>query len=189
MFFSEELISEIIEKNDIVDIISQYMNLKKRGKNHIGLCPFHSEKTPSFSVSQDKQLFYCFGCSEGGNVSTFIQKIEKMTYPESLRFLAEKAGIEIGDDVSKEDLEKAKKKQNLLRINKEAARFFYKNLHVNTEAMQYLYSRGLSLETIKKFGLGFSQNSWDSFKRLVISRGLGEESASFAGLLVKKNNN
>ncbi|MDD2480560.1 MAG: DNA primase [Lutispora sp.] len=188
MFFSEELISEIIEKNDIVDIISQYMNLKKRGKNHIGLCPFHSEKTPSFSVSQDKQLFYCFGCSEGGNVSTFIQKIEKMTYPESLRFLAEKAGIEIGDDVSKEDLEKAKKKQNLLRINKEAAKFFYKNLHVNTEAMEYLYSRGLSLETIKKFGLGFSQNSWDSFKRLVIARGLGEESASSAGLLVKNNN-
>ena len=189
MFFSEELISEIIEKNDIVDIISQYMNLKKRGKNHIGLCPFHSEKTPSFSVSQDKQLFYCFGCSEGGNVSTFIQKIEKMTYPESLRFLAEKAGVEIGDDINKEDLEKAKKKQNLFRINKEAARFFYKNLHVNTEAMEYLYSRGLSLETIKKFGLGFSQNSWDSFKKLVISRGLSEESASSAGLLVKKNNN
>lgn len=189
MFFSEELISEIIEKNDIVDIISQYMNLKKRGRNYIGLCPFHSEKTPSFSVSQDKQLYYCFGCGEGGNVSTFIQKIEKMTYPESLRFLAEKAGIRIREDINKEELEKAKKRQMLLRINKEAARFFYKNLSSNPAAMKYLHNRGLSIETIKKFGLGFSLDNWDSFKNYIVTKGLKPELAFSAGLLVKKSNN
>ncbi|MCQ1530822.1 DNA primase [Lutispora saccharofermentans] len=189
MFFSEEMVSEIIEKNDIVDIISQYMNLKKRGRNYIGLCPFHSEKTPSFSVSQDKQLFYCFGCGEGGNVSTFIQKIERMTYPESLRFLAEKAGIKIEDTANKEDLEKAKRKQLLFRINKEAARFFYNNLSGNREAMKYLSNRGLSMGTIKKFGLGFSPDNWDSLKNFLSSKSLKLEAAYSAGLLVKKNNN
>lgn len=188
MFFSEELVSEIIEKNDIVDIISQYMNLKKRGRNYIGLCPFHSEKTPSFSVSQDKQLFYCFGCGEGGNVSTFIQKIEKMSYPESLRFLAEKAGIRISEDISKEDMEKAKNRQILLRINKEAARFFYNNLKGNSDALKYLYNRGISNETIKRFGLGLSKDSWNSLKDFIISKGLKEDLALSAGLLVKKNN-
>lgn len=189
MFFSEEMVSEIIEKNDIVDIISQYMNLKKRGRNYIGLCPFHSEKTPSFSVSQDKQLFYCFGCGEGGNVSTFIQKIERMTYPESLKFLAEKAGIKIGDMANKEDLEKAKRKQLLFRINKEAARFFYNNLSGNSGAMKYLSNRGLSMGTIKKFGLGFSPDNWDSLKNFLSSKSLKLEAAYSAGLLVKKNNN
>ncbi|HCJ57763.1 MAG TPA: DNA primase [Clostridiaceae bacterium] len=189
MFFSEEMVSEIIEKNDIVDIISQYMNLKKRGRNYIGLCPFHSEKTPSFSVSQDKQLFYCFGCGEGGNVSTFIQKIERMTYPESLKFLAEKAGIKIGDETNKEDLEKAKRKQLLFRINKEAARFFYNNLGGDSRAMKYLSNRGLSMGTIKKFGLGFSPDNWDSLKKFLSSKSLKLEAAYSAGLLVKKNNN
>jgi len=189
MYFSEELVSEIIEKNDIVDVISQYMNLKKRGRNYTGLCPFHSEKTPSFSVSQDKQLFYCFGCGVGGNVSTFIQKIEKMNYPESLMFLAERAGIEIKENISSKDAEKAKRKQLLMKINKEAARFFYKNLMNNAEAMKYLQNRGLSIEIIKKFGLGYSLNSWDGLKNYMASKGVKPELLHSAGLLVKNNNN
>jgi len=189
MYFSEELVSEIIEKNDIVDVISQYMNLKKRGRNYTGLCPFHSEKTPSFSVSQDKQLFYCFGCGVGGNVSTFIQKIEKMNYPESLMFLAERAGIEVKENISSKDAEKAKRKQLLMKINKEAARFFYKNLINNPEAMKYLQNRGLSIDIIKKFGLGYSLNSWDGLKNFMVSKGIKPELLYSAGLLVKSNNN
>lgn len=189
MYFSEELVSEIIEKNDIIDVISQYMNLKKRGRNYTGLCPFHSEKTPSFSVSQDKQLFYCFGCGVGGNVSTFIQKIEKMNYPESLMFLAERAGIEVKENISSKDAEKAKRKQLLMKINKEAARFFYKNLINNPEAMKYLQNRGLSIDIIKKFGLGYSLNSWDGLKNFMVSKGIKPELLYSAGLLVKSNNN
>lgn len=189
MFFSEEMVSEIIEKNDIVDVISQYMNLKKRGRNYIGLCPFHSEKTPSFNVSQDKQLFYCFGCGEGGNVSTFIQKIERMNYPESLMFLAERAGIEIKENLSSKDAEKAKRRRLLLKINKEAARFFYKNLSNNLQAMKYLNNRGLSNDIIKKFGLGYSIDSWDGLKNFMASKGIKPELLYSAGLLVKNNNN
>lgn len=189
MFFSEELVSEILEKNDIVDVISQYMNLKKRGRNYVGLCPFHSEKTPSFSVSQDKQLFYCFGCGEGGNVSTFIQKIERMNYPESLRFLAERAGIEIKENLSEKETEKAKRKQLLIKINKEAARFYYNNLNNNSQAMKYLNSRGLSIDVIKKFGLGYSLNSWEGLKKFMAAKGIAPENLYSAGLLVKKNNN
>ncbi|SHI89261.1 DNA primase [Lutispora thermophila] len=189
MFFSEELVSEILEKNDIVDVISQYMNLKKRGRNYVGLCPFHSEKTPSFNVSQDKQLFYCFGCGEGGNVSTFIQKIERMSYPESLRFLAERAGIEIRENLSEKESEKAKKKQLLINISREAARFFYKNLNKNPQAMKYLYNRGLSRDIIRRFGLGYSLNSWEGLKNFMAAKGIDPEYLYSAGLLVKRNNN
>ena len=156
MFFSEDKVSEIIEKNDIIDVISQYMTLKKRGKSFLGLCPFHTEKTPSFNVSQDKQLFYCFGCGIGGNVITFIQKIERMNYVESLHHLAERARISIDENIRKEDLEKIKRRKVLLSINREAARFFYNNLQMNVHTKDYLFQRGLDKDIIKYFGIGYS---------------------------------
>ncbi|HHY77517.1 MAG TPA: DNA primase [Clostridiales bacterium] len=188
MYFSEELISEIIEKNDIVDVISQYMKLKKSGRNYIGLCPFHSEKTPSFNVSPDKQLFYCFGCGVGGNVSTFIQKIEKLNYPESLTFLAERAGIEIKVAPNEKEKEKSRRKKLLYKINREAARFFYNNLKSNASAIKYLKDRGLSIEIVKKFGLGYSLDSWDSLKNFMAANGISSELVYSAGLLIKKSN-
>jgi len=188
MYFSEELISEIIEKNDIVDVISQYMNLKKSGRNYVGLCPFHSEKTPSFNVSPDKQLFYCFGCGVGGNVSTFIQKIEKLNYPESLAFLAERAGIELKVAPNEKEKEKSRRKKLLYKINREAARFFYNNLKIQSPAIKYLKDRGLSIDTIRKFGLGYSLDSWDSLKKYLAAKGISPELVCSAGLLVKKNN-
>lgn len=188
MYFSEELISEIIEKNDIVDVISQYMKLKKSGRNYIGLCPFHSEKTPSFNVSPDKQLFYCFGCGVGGNVSTFIQKIEKLNYPESLTFLAERAGIEIKVASSEKEKERTRRRKLLYKINREAARFFYNNLKSNASAIKYLKDRGLSIEIVKKFGLGYSLDSWDSLKNFMAANGISSELVYSAGLLIKKSN-
>ena len=189
MYFSEELISEIIEKNDIVDVISQYMNLRRRGNNYVGLCPFHSEKTPSFNVSPDKQLFYCFGCGVGGNVSTFIQKIEKMNYPESLNFLAERVGIEVKGTSNKKEKERIRRRNLLYKINKMAARFFYDNLNNQSSAMKYLRDRGLSIDIIKKFGLGYSLDSWDSIKKYMDANGISPELAYSAGLLAKKTNN
>lgn len=186
MFFSEEKVSEIIEKNDIIDVISQYMTLKKRGKNFLGLCPFHTEKTPSFSISQDKQLFYCFGCGEGGNVISFIQKIEKMNYVESLRFLADRAGISISNNIDKEELEKIKKRDMILSINREAARFFYGNLQKNSGAINYLLRRGLSREIIKSFGIGYSLDSWDGLKKYMNSKGYSVELIEAAGFIIKR---
>lgn len=188
MFFSEEKVSEIIEKNDIIDVISQYMTLKKKGKNFLGLCPFHTEKTPSFSVSQDKQLFYCFGCGAGGNVISFIQKIEKMNYIESLRFLADRAGISIDNNINKEDLEKIKKRDMIFSINREAARFFYGNLQKNVDAINYLLKRGLSKEIIKSFGIGYSLDSWDGLKKYMNLKGYSDELVEAAGFIIKRDN-
>lgn len=187
MIFSEEKVSEIIEKNDIIDVISQYMALKKKGKSFLGLCPFHTEKTPSFNVSQDKQLFYCFGCGVGGNVITFIQKIEKMNYVESLRFLADRARISIDNNINKEELEKIKKRNMILEINREAARFFYGNLQKNTFAMDYLLKRGLDRGIIKSFGVGYSLDSWDSLKKHLSSKGYSDDSVEAAGFIIKRD--
>lgn len=188
MFFSEDKISEIIEQNDIVTLISQYLSLNKRGKNFWGLCPFHSEKTPSFSVSMEKQLFYCFGCGAGGNVITFIQKIERLSFVESLYFLAKRAGIEIDTKASKEDLERVKEKETLYKINSESARFFYENMKKNSNAKSYLSRRGLEQSVIRKFGLGYSLDSWDKLKVYLNNLGYSDYLIEKAGLIVKREN-
>lgn len=186
MYFSEEKVSEIIEKNEIVDLISQYLSLNKKGKNYWGLCPFHTEKTPSFSVSDEKQMFYCFGCGAGGNVITFIQKIERLNYVESLYFLAKKARISIDERTSKKDLENLKKRELLFNINSIAARFFYDNLKDNPKAMDYLIKRGLNKETIRKFGIGYSLDSWDKLNAYLNNKGFDNNLIENAGLIVKK---
>lgn len=159
MYYSDELIEEIRERNDIVDVISGYVKLKKQGSSHFGLCPFHNEKSPSFSVSQGKQMFYCFGCGAGGNVISFIMKYENHSFLEAIRFLADRAGIPLPETEMNEEEKKAQdKKSQILQINKEAARFFYYQLKSERGAVAYHYLRGreLSDDTILKFGLGYA---------------------------------
>lgn len=185
MLFSEDKISEVIEKNDIVDVISEYMSLKRSGSNYMSLCPFHSEKTPSFSVSPSKQIFNCFGCGVGGNVVTFVQRIERISFVEALKLLAERAGVELGEDRSPKELEKARLKKMLYKINVEAARFFHKNLISGSKAMEYLTRRGLSVSVIRKFGLGYAPEGWHNLMNYLRTRGYSEELLYKVGLVAK----
>lgn len=186
MRFSEDKISEIIEKNDIVDVISEYMSLKRSGSNYSALCPFHSEKTPSFSVSPSKQMFYCFGCGTGGNVITFVQKIEKLEFVEAVKLLADKAGVQLVEDKDPKQLEKAKLQKELYKINREAARFFYANLSNAAKPMEYLKRRGLSEAIIKKFGLGFAPDKWHELIDYMKKKGYSLELLYKAGLVARK---
>ena len=159
MFYPEELVEEIRMKNDIVDVISGYVKLQKKGSNHWGCCPFHNEKTPSFSVSQQKQMYHCFGCGVSGNVYTFVMKYENFTFPEAVKALADRAGVQLPEaEESAEMKKKAGKRARLLEVNKEAAKFFYYQLrspHGET-GQQYLKKRQLSDETMHRFGLGYA---------------------------------
>ncbi len=130
-YYSDELIEEVRSANDIVDVISGYVRLQKKGSTYFGLCPFHNEKTPSFSVSQGKQMYYCFGCGAGGNAITFLMQYENATFPEALETLAQKAGIELPrQELSGRARQKADKKARLLEINKAAAKYFYAQLRM-----------------------------------------------------------
>ena len=131
MYYSDEIIEEVRSKNDIVDVISGYVKLKKQGSSYFGLCPFHSEKSPSFSVSRDKQMYYCFGCGAGGNVFTFIMEYENYSFVEALKFLAQRAGVELPqEEYSKEAKERADTRSALLEMNKLAAKYYYAQLTV-----------------------------------------------------------
>lgn len=159
MLYSDNLIEEIRGSNDIVDVISTYVNVKKKGNSHFGLCPFHSEKSPSFSVSRDKQMYYCFGCGAGGNVFTFLMEYENYTFPEAVRELAKRAGIEVEEtEQSPEAKRAADYRSVLLEMNKVAAGYFYYLLKTENgkKAYEYLINRGISDEIIKKFGLGYA---------------------------------
>ena len=159
MRYSDELIEEIRSRNDVVDVISGYVKLQRKGSSYFGLCPFHNEKSPSFSVSPGKQMYYCFGCGAGGNVLTFVMEYENFTFMEALKMLADRAGIKLPElEFSKEAKEQADKKAILLEINKTAASYFYYKLRQENarHAYEYLIGRGLSIDTIKKFGLGYS---------------------------------
>ncbi|GMQ62711.1 DNA primase [Vallitalea maricola] len=159
MYYPEELIEEIRIQNDIVDVISSYVQLNKKGSTYFGLCPFHNEKTPSFSVSSDKQMYYCFGCGVGGNVYTFVMEYENFSFVEAVKFLADRVHItlptvEVSDEVKK----RMDFKHQLVEVNKTAARYFYYQLksEKGKYALEYLQKRGISEETLKKFGLGYS---------------------------------
>jgi len=186
--FTDDLIEEISQRNDIVDIISEYVNLKKAGRNHKGLCPFHSEKTPSFVVSEEKQLFHCFGCGAAGNVINFIMKIENLDFIDSLKLLAEKSNIDLSEyESSSYNNEKVNRKSKLYEINREAALFFYKNLiRTENEGIKYLLNRGLSTDIIKKFGLGYAINNWERLNRFLLTKGYDQELIYEAGLVVKR---
>ena len=186
MYFSEELIEEIRQRNDIVDVISGYVKLQKKGSSYFGLCPFHNEKSPSFSVSRQKQMYYCFGCGAGGNVITFIMEYENYTFAEAVRLLAERAGIEVPEvEYSKEAKEKADMKATLLEINKLAAKYFYAQLKTEQakHAHTYLTRRGLTEETITAFGLGYSNKYSDDLYKYLKTKGYSDELLVKAGLI------
>ena len=179
-----EKIEEIRSSNDIVDVISQHVRLKKRGKNYVGLCPFHQEKTPSFTVSAEKQVYHCFGCGKGGNVFTFVMEIEKVSFTEAVRSLAEKVGITIR--VTEADQQQESESEALYNVCRLAGLFFYNNLTKTEEgkvALEYFHGRGFSDETIRTFGLGYSLNSWDGLLSHAKAEGISREDLLKAGLI------
>ena len=185
MRYSDDIIEEVRMKNDIVDVISQYVKLTRKGSSYFGLCPFHNEKTASFSVTPAKQMYYCFGCGAGGNVFNFIMEYENFTFGEALKFLADRAGVTLPQmEYSKEAKEKAERKAALLEINKKAAQYFYYQLRREggASAWNYLTGRGLSEETIQKFGLGYSDKYSDDLYRFLKSKNYSDELLRDSGL-------
>lgn len=185
MRYSDDMIEEVRVKNDIVDVISQYVKLQRKGSSYFGLCPFHNEKTPSFSVSPAKQMYYCFGCGAGGNVFTFIMEYENFSFGEALKFLADRVGVELPQiEYSKEAQAQANLRSSLLEIQKAAASYFYYNLRRENgkTAYHYLKNRGLSDETMKKFGLGYSDKYSDDLYQYLKKKGYSDELLLESGL-------
>lgn len=186
MYYPEEVIEEVRMKNDIVDVISGYVKLQKKGSSYFGLCPFHNEKSPSFSVSAAKQMYYCFGCGAGGNVITFLMEYENYTFIEALKALADRAGISLPQPESgREAREQADLRGALLEINKLAANYFYYQMTMpqGQAAYQYLTSRQLSDETVKHFGLGYANKTSDDLYRFLKSRGYDDNVLKESGLV------
>ncbi len=182
----EYIIQEVAEKNDIYDVVSKYVHLKKAGNSYVGLCPFHNEKTPSFSVSPQRGVFHCFGCNAGGNVISFVMKMENMPFYEAVKKLAETANINLpqNSSYSSEDAAKLKqKKELLLQINKDAAQFFYNNLKTSQKCIDYLKNRQLTGEIAKKFWLGFAPDSWNMLFDHLKQSGYTESDIFDAGLI------
>lgn len=188
MRISEHKIEEIRSSANIVDIISEYVQLRKRGKNYIGLCPFHKEKTPSFSVSEDKQIYHCFGCHNGGNVFKFLMEYKKISFVEAVEELAEHLGIQLDFDQSTS--EKQSEQEILFEINTEVARYYSNNLlnEIDAEyARSYFESRKIKIHTIRAFGLGFALNSRDSLTKFLISKKIDLDKALQLGLIGKSS--
>ena len=185
MRYSDDIIEEVRQKNDIVDVVSQYVRLTRRGSTYFGLCPFHNEKTPSFSVTPGKQMYYCFGCGAGGNVYNFIMEYENYTFGEALKHLADRAGVELPKiEYSREVREKAEQRAELLEINKQAAQYYYYQLRTEGGKIgyQYLSGRGLSEETMRKFGLGYSDKFGGGLYTFLKSKGYSDERLRESGL-------
>ena len=185
MRYSDDIIEEVRMKNDIVDVISQYVRLTRKGSSYFGLCPFHNEKTPSFSVTPSKQMYYCFGCGAGGNVYNFVMQYENYSFGEALSHLAERAGVELPKiEYSQAARAKAEKRATLLEINKKAAQYFYYQLRRENgkTAHDYLTGRGLSEETIKKFGLGYSDKYSDDLYKYLKAQNYTDDLLRESGL-------
>ena len=185
MRYSDDIIEEVRSKNDIVDVVSQYVRLTKKGNSYFGLCPFHNEKTPSFSVTPGKQMYYCFGCGAGGNVFNFIMEYENYTFGEALKHLADRAGVELPKiEYSREVRQKAQEKAELLEINKQAAQYFYYQLRTEKgqTGLDYLKNRGLSEETMRKFGLGYSDRAGGGLSRYLKAKGYPDDRLRESGL-------
>lgn len=184
----EEFIDEVRTSNDIVNVVSEYVRLERKGKNYFGLCPFHKEKSPSFSVEPGKQIYYCFGCGKGGNVINFVMQVENLDYLQSIRLLAERARLTIPEGESEEEKKKYHLIEELLKLNKDAAKFFYAQLmkEENHNARAYVKERKISLDTIKKFGLGYSSESWDDLYKYIKSAGYSDFLIEKSGLFLNK---
>jgi DNA primase len=188
----DDTISRIKNTANIVDVIEEYVALKRSGRNYLGLCPFHAEKTPSFTVSQEKQMFYCFGCHTGGNVFSFIMQHEGISFPEAVRVLAGRYGIEVPDaNLSAEQKKKLSEKDKLFRINELAAGFFSKALNdsrIGQQATAYLLGRGMTRTVIDGHQLGYAPNRWDGLLRYLESKRVPSELIAKAGLIVSRKN-
>ena len=187
---SRQSIDKVIEANDIVNVVSSYVRLEKKSSlNHFGLCPFHEEKTPSFSVSPGKQIFYCFGCQKGGNVIKFIQEIENLSYPEAIRFLADRAGLVIEETEDADWKERFEGQNQAYEALREAARFFYSYLEgpKGNEARAYLKKRGIDRSLYRKYGLGFSPHEADVLSRALKEKGIGQQALLDSGLVRKSS--
>ncbi len=191
MAYSKEMIEKVIEANDIIDVISEYVELKKAGKEFKGLCPFHREKTPSFMVSQEKQVYHCFGCNASGNVVTFIMDIENLTFKEAIEFLADRVGITLEETVLTErEYQRKKLIDEIYKVNKLATMYFYNKLfsEEGRQALTYIRKRGLTEATIKKFGIGYSSPHGNGLLNFLKEKGYTESFLVKAGLLSQKNN-
>lgn len=186
---SEKDIEKVIEVSNIVDVISEFVPLKSTGRSFMGVCPFHGDKGPSLSVSEDKQLFHCFGCGASGNVIGFMMKIRSLDFIDAVKYLADRAGIPI--ETENENPEKIKNdmlKEKIFEANIQAARFFFNNLKSNTDAIDYFKNREIDRKTLNKFGLGYSLNSWNSIYNFLKSKGFEDDIIEKAGLALKGDN-
>ena len=186
MYYAEDVIEEVRSRNDIVSVISEYVKLQRKGSSYFGLCPFHNEKSPSFSVSPDKQMYYCFGCGAGGNVFTFIQEYENYSFPEAMKFLAERAGITLPEkEYSQEERRAQDLRTRILNVNKMAAKYYYYQLRTENgrQAMEYLKNRCLSDETIRSFGLGYSNKYSNDLYLYLKKQGVSDELLRESGLM------
>ena len=186
MFYTDDTIEEVRSRNDVVDLIGNYIKLTKKGSSYFGLCPFHNEKSPSFSVSRDKQMYYCFGCGAGGNVFTFIMEYENYTFMEAVKYLAERAGIKLPETEMTEEAKNVQgKRQRLLDIHKLAARYFYYQLKGKdgANARSYFEERRLEGATITHFGLGFSNPYRDDLYQFLRSKGYEDDILKESGLV------
>ena len=187
--YSDEIIEEVRQNNDVVDIISQYVHLTRKGRNYFGLCPFHNEKSPSFSVSPDRQIFHCFGCGVGGNVYTFLMKIEGITFKESLEQLAERANIQLPTLENSADTAKEELKAKVYKVNEFTAEFYHQNLYkpVAKTAQEYVKKRKMNKETLEAYKIGYS-GRFDELYRELKAHGFGEKEILESGLVNKNDN-
>ena len=186
MYYPEDVVEEVRSRNDIVDVISGYVKLQRKGSSYFGLCPFHNEKSPSFSVSPSKQMYYCFGCGAGGNVITFIMEYENFTFPEALKFLAERAGVKLPEqDYSPEAKRQHDLRESILEVNKMAGTYYYYQLRspAGKQGMEYLQKRGLSPEIMRSFGLGYAGRGSDGLYRHLKQKGVSDELLRQSGLM------
>ncbi len=186
MFYPEDVVEEVRQRNDIVSVVSGYVKLQRRGSSYFGLCPFHSEKTPSFSVNPDKQLYYCFGCGAGGSVFNFIMEYENYTFSEAVRFLADRAGMQLPEEeYSEEARQKQDLKKSILEINKMAAKFYYYQLRSpeGARGLDYFKGRALTDETITHFGLGYAGPSGNLLYRYLKQKGISDQLLKESGLM------
>lgn len=188
MAFPESFLQELKMRNDITEIISSYVSLKRRGRNMVGLCPFHGEKTPSFNVYTENGSFYCFGCGVGGDVITFIMKIENLDYVDAVKYLAQRAGMEIPENSYDDSMSKLRTR--VFEANREAARFYYASLYSQEGkgGLDYFHGRALSDKTIKRFGLGYADGDWTSLCRYMRSKGFKDNELVAANLAVQRKN-
>ncbi len=188
--YKQSSINEVSRRNDLAEVVSAYVRLKRNGTSHVGLCPFHKEKTPSFHVDDDKQLFYCFGCGAGGTVFDFIMRAENLDFTDSVRYLAQRAGVTLEEEHSvggSRYEENAAQRKRLLELNRLAARHFYENLAKPEAAVahQYMQKRGLEHKTAVKFGIGYAPDSWSDLLDAMRAKGYSDDELITGGLAVK----